>query len=555
MSKSLNISRDLEIPLEVVTETIGLVGQRGSGKTHATVVLAEELIKAGQRVCILDPLGVYYGLRLAVDGKARGLDVVILGGEHADVPLEPGAGKAVADWFVTEGRPCVVDLWGFRKAESREFVTAFAEEIFRKNREPMHLIVDEADLFAPQRPMPGEQRMLGAFEDLVRRGRSKGIGLSLATQRPAVIHKDILTQVSVLMALRIVGPQDRQAVEAWIKYHGSSQSRDKVLGSLSNLAIGQAWFWSPGWLQILKLAKIRVRETFDSSATPKVGMKRASVETLPPVDIEALRQKFSGIIERAKDEDPKVLRRRITELERKFLERPPSAPVIDVGKLHQDAVELLASLLGGFGEKLRLKFAVHQKIVMSSSYGKKSNGFAPQVALRSSSSPKPQAPGPSPKSPKPQASGPSGGLRRMLVALAQRPDGLTRAQIGARAGLSSRSGSFSTYLSKGRTEGWLDGEDKLQITSEGLEALGEYEALPTGKKLLDYWLRELGQSGTHRMLAELAEAYPRALTKDELAQLSNMSERSGSFSTYLSKLRSLELVTGKSELRMSEELS
>lgn len=555
MTKTLNISRDLAIPLEVVTETIGLVGQRGSGKTHATVVLAEELVKAGQRVCILDPLGVYYGLRLGVDGKSRGLDVVILGGEHADVPLEPGAGKAVAEWFVSEGRPCVVDLWGFRKAESREFVTAFAEELFRKNREPMHLIVDEADLFCPQRPMPGEQRMLGAFEDLVRRGRSKGIGLSLATQRPAVIHKDVLTQVSVLMALRIVGPQDRQAVEAWIKYHGSSQSRDKVLGSLSNLAIGQAWFWSPGWLQTLKLVKVRARETFDSSATPKVGMKRADVAALPPVDIEALREKFSGLIERAKEEDPKALRRRITELERQFLARPPPAPVVDLKKLHAATVDVLAALLLEFGKKLEVKFSIHER-----AQAKQSNGFAratrgPAAVLGLKVRPRPQAPGLLSPSPKPQAPGPSGGIRRMLVALAQRSDGLTRAQMGVRAGLSSRSGSFSTYLSKARTEGWLEGEDVLQITSEGMSAIGNYEPLPTGKRLLDYWLRELGTGGTSRMLRVLAEAYPQPLGKEEIAQLSDMSERSGSFSTYLSKLRSLELVEGKSEIRMSEELS
>jgi len=110
-------------------------------------------------------------------------------------------------------------------------------------------------------------------------------------------------------------------------------------------------------------------------------------------------------------------------------------------------------------------------------------------------------------------------------------------------------------LSKARSEGWLDGEDMLQITDVGLGVIGDFEPLPTGKKLLDHWLRELGSGGTHRMLSALAEAYPRALGKDELAQLSDMSERSGSFSTYLSRLRSLELVEGKTELRMSEELS
>ena len=94
-----------------------------------------------------------------------------------------------------------------------------------------------------------------------------------------------------------------------------------------------------------------------------------------------------------------------------------------------------------------------------------------------------------------------GGLRRILIALAQRP-GLTNRQ------LSSASGTFSTYLSQARSSGWLlDEGDRRFITDEGLAALGEYEPLPEGPALLDYWLRELG-GGLARLLQALAGRLP-----------------------------------------------
>jgi len=143
----------------------------------------------------------------------------------------------------------------------------------------------------------------------------------------------------------------------------------------------------------------------------------------------------------------------------------------------------------------------------------------------------------------------------MLVALAQRPQGITNKQLGVRAGVSCRSGTFSTYLSKARSQGWLQGTAVLlRITEAGVTALGSYDPLPEGAALADYWIGELG-GGAARMLQALVEAYPAPLTNDELGERAGISSRSGTFSTYLSRLRSLELVTGRGELRASEELA
>lgn len=147
------------------------------------------------------------------------------------------------------------------------------------------------------------------------------------------------------------------------------------------------------------------------------------------------------------------------------------------------------------------------------------------------------------------------GLCRMLIALAQRPEGLARRALGLRAGLSSKTGTFGTYLSRARTAGWIEGKSEIQITAAGLQALGHYEPLPTGYDLLNYWIKEVGdEGGAARMLHVLADTFPTALSRSELAERANLSAATGTFGTYLSRLRGLELIEGKSEIRLSEEL-
>ena len=44
---------------------------------------------------------------------------------------------------------------------ARRFMTAFAEALYEANEEPLHLVLDEADLWAPQRPIKGWEGLLG----------------------------------------------------------------------------------------------------------------------------------------------------------------------------------------------------------------------------------------------------------------------------------------------------------------------------------------------------------------------------------------------------------
>jgi hypothetical protein len=156
-------------------DRIAIVGTAGSGKTYAAKGFVERLLESGARVAIVDPLGVWWGLRASADGSAPGYPVIVFGGKHADVPITSDMGVALGRIIAQEALVCVVDLSDLgSNAARRRFMAALAEALYEANEEPLHLVLDEADLWAPQRPIKGWEALLGHIEEIVRRGRVRG---------------------------------------------------------------------------------------------------------------------------------------------------------------------------------------------------------------------------------------------------------------------------------------------------------------------------------------------------------------------------------------------
>lgn len=310
----LQISKDLTLPVEAVTQTFGILGKRGSGKTTTASVFAEELLKEHLPLVIIDPTGAWWGLRSSKDGQKDGFPITILGGDHGDVPLEETAGKVIADLVVEEAPPLVLDLSILSKNAMRRFMVDFAEELHKKNRNALSVILDEADMFAPQRIPKGGERLFGAVDEIVRRGRIRGLGVVMVSQRSAAINKDILSQCEVLIAHRANHPRDIEPVLEWMRVHATTEQIKGVHNTIAQLADGEAWVMSPEWLDFFARVQVRDRETFNSSATPKAGERRVIPKRLAPVDLQALQKRMAATIERAKENDPEALKRRVREL-------------------------------------------------------------------------------------------------------------------------------------------------------------------------------------------------------------------------------------------------
>lgn len=326
--RELRISTTLSLPLKAVTETLGIVATKGKGKTYLLTVLAEEILGTGVQLVLLDVVGVCWGLRSNAAGDGDGYPILILGGEHADAPLDPKSGAAVADFLIETRQSAVLDLSEMSGAEMSRFARDLAERLYHKNpRRPLHLMCDEVDQFAPQKPIGPEALTLGAFDKLVRRGRAKGIGFSFATQRPAVVHKNILTQVSALVMMGLGAPQDLAAVDAWLAGNASEAERREAIASLPLLEQGEAYVYSPGWLGELQRIRVRTKRTYDSSRTPEVGEELLLPSAQAAVDLGALAERFGALMETAEEDAPEKLQARIRELEQQVRAKTGQAAV------------------------------------------------------------------------------------------------------------------------------------------------------------------------------------------------------------------------------------
>jgi uncharacterized protein len=581
VSKQLKIAPNLSLPQEAVTQTFAILAKRGVGKTYTALVMVEEMLKAGLQVVVADPVGVCWGLRSSADGRRPGHPITVFGGERGDVPLEVAAGEVVADFLIESGQPAVLDLSLMRKGEQTRFMTDFAERLYHRNRRPLHLLLDEADAFAPQRPMKGQERMLGAVEDLVRRGRARGIGLTLVTQRSAVLNKDVLTQVEVLVALRTIAPQDRAAIDEWIKVHGTPAEREQLMSSLPSLPVGDAWFWSPGWLDLFKRVHVRQRETFDSSATPQVGSKPQAPRELAEVDLERLREKLAATIEKAKADDPRELRRRIAELDHKLRQAAVAEAKVErveVPAVNSGQLMTLAEEVGRLEKSLTALAEITSSLKESIARVQPQRQAAPAGATRPTpqagkspayysenlpSRPTPVRKAQSQQPPKASANGHAGvqlraGERKLLQVLAQRyPTKFTRAQLGTLAGFTPSGGTFGTYFGVLKRHGLLsDSGGEVTITEEGLNFLGsDRPPQPrTTEELLEMWGRAL-RAGERRLLDVLVEEYPDWIARERLGEVTGFTASGGTFGTYLGVLKRNGLVEVRGqEVRASDTL-
>lgn len=328
-AKRLRIGTGFRLPPGAATKTFAVLAQRRKGKTYTANVTAEEMVTAGQPWVALDPTGAWWGLRSSADGKKAGLPVLVIGGEHGQLPLKREAGALIADLVIDKPGYYVIDLSGLdSRAAEREFATAFAERFYRRKntvRTPIHLFIDEAEVFVPQSMMGDNARMVGAFEAIVKRGGIRGIGTTLISQRAASVNKNVLEQIDCLIVLRVVGPNDRKAILGYVEAAGGPEQRKALMDSLASLDLGEAWVWEPGAEPpLFERVRIRERKTFNSSATPDQD-EPVEPTALFEYDIDELTEQIAATVEQAKAEDPKALRKRIADLEHERRERDRAA--------------------------------------------------------------------------------------------------------------------------------------------------------------------------------------------------------------------------------------
>jgi hypothetical protein len=334
--------------------------------------------------------------------------------------------------------------------------------------------------------------------------------------------------------------------------------------------------WSPAWLDLFQRVRFRQRETFDSGATPEVGKRAVTPKVLAEIDLAALGQEIQATVENAKANDPAALKTELAKLRAEIAKRTAQAPAAAPVKIPvpvvtdaqvrqvegivarmeregQDRIKAAAELKQTGEELMRVgrEFAVAlgkasaAKVLDERTVSRRVPVAAPRMPREPRSSDASDASG----EPLSKAE------RRALSALAQYPAGRTKRQVALLSGYAVNGGGFNNALSSLRSKGFVTTGDPLSITDAGTDALGDFDALPAGRELLDHWRAQLGKA-EREILDVLAEAFPQALAKEELAARtpSQYAASGGGFNNAMSRLRTLELIEGRAEVRASAEL-
>ncbi len=580
---ALRISDTLALPIEAAVARFVILGKSGSGKTTAGAVLAEELYAAGVTLVVLDRLGNTHGLRAA--GTGAGLPIAILGGLNGDVPIRADRGAVVAD-LVASGVSAVLDLSQMTREDAQQFAADFFDRIvpaIRESGRNVHVIVEEAETFAPER-VTGKlhNTVRAAATVFARTARNYGIGWTFSTQRPQLLAKDVIDSSTAFLAMKMTGDLAQEAIGAEARSRAGKVRAAEIITDLPNLRRGEAWLVPDlDWLgddsesEPVKF-RFRWRHTFDSARPPKVGERREEPRVLADVDLESLRAAMAA--EPASDSPQSG-----TKVESVRVERV-EVPILDeimVINLNQHISETQESLRKQEEAMASLRVDVDRAATLfdrivaamakyGTAPGEPAQGVAPDgdsakrggTRRRRESAPtgRPRVEATAlPRSPSPSGAGDvGGGPRKILAALAATKDrAATRTQLAFLAGFSHGGGSYARYLTTLRAaHAIVDQDGRIYITAAGEAILGPDAVAPaaTTRAVLAMFRSKLG-AGPTKMFDALVGVWPSGLTRDALAAASGYEASGGSFARYLTSLSSAQLIERKGGvIRLVDEL-
>lgn len=270
----LYLGSDGQAPFEVDANIVAtgrtcVIGASGSGKSYAVGVICEELCKCQVPFAIVDTEGEHSGLKEKYEVVHVGDDPTC-DLQWSSTDLEQLASQA------PDIAPLILDVSETEAPKEKvgELLSKIYEEV-EKRRTPYLIVVEEADRFVPQN---GER--VPIFGEIARRGRKRGIGLMVCTQRPSLVDKNVLSQCGNQLIGKLVIKNDLQAVAQFFSGH-------ELPKYLTTLEPGR--FFAMGGLSAPpRLVTIRKKDTHYGGGTPKLGTR--VVKPFSPAVLAALRK-------------------------------------------------------------------------------------------------------------------------------------------------------------------------------------------------------------------------------------------------------------------------
>lgn len=562
--QKINVGFDID--LEILIKSRMLVqANSGGGKSYLMRKLIEE-IHGKLPFIVLDLEGEFTSIREKYD--------VILFGKGHDVPINIQYADKLARYLLELRVSAIIDLSELMQPERILFVRRFLESMMNAPKNLWNqtvVFIDEAHIFCPE---DSKAESSAAVIDLCTRGRKRGYCAVLATQRISKLRKDAVAELNNKLIGRTGMDVDvkRTAFELGM----TSGDAQKMLPHLHE---GEFYVFGPAISRVVKKEKVsKVKTTHGetdvrlikpippSNAIQKIIGRIADI----PKEVERekdllkslqeenkslkvqVKEKSSNVQQQA---DVLMLKKQIVGYEKAIaqfeMKQNMTCSVLDKLKNNKELDSLIASI------KSRQGIDIPKKIVEPNWRKPDETKRMVETLVDRFVEKRLTVERRDEISQNKEGIYSLGKCERAILAVLAQRQGLSSSgsQVAILSTYSLTSSSFSNALGRLRTLNFIKGRnnDNIQITDAGIEAVGDYDVLPSGPDLHKYWYDKLGKC-ERAVLKYLVDSHPSEASKEEISQATEYSITSSSFSNALGKLRTLELIEGYEPIKASDSL-
>ena len=560
IGKQTENKKPIEIDLPRLIENRLLVqANSGGGKSWAIRKLLEETHGKVQQI-VLDLEGEFSTLREKYD--------YILAGKEGDIPIQLKTASLLAKRLLEHKASTIIDLYELKQHERILFVKRFIDSLMNLPKHLWHpclIVIDEAHIFCPEK---SKSESMSSVIDLCTRGRKRGYCAVLATQRLSKLHKDAAAECNN----KLIG---RTGLDVDMKRASDELGFNKkaMMLSLREMEPGEFYVFGPAISK--SVTKIKVGPVRTSH--PQVGSRQILT---PPPATSKVKGILAKLVDLPKEADEELrttedLKRKIRQLKIDLRRKPKAEKILDQQAIRKAQLDIERQYKQQFA---KFKQDYEQGTRKMNGYIKTFEQIASivnkviknSVELRPTPipeiKPKPEhykkvrverpRPYTEPASDVNEKPLKKGAMNMLKVAAMFFPRKVTRQQIATMVGFSVKGGTFGSYLSNLKRNGWITEQNKrISATDRGLEMAGDVEELPTDSdEIINMWAGKF-KAGAAKMLKIIAEHYPDSLSREELGEQTGFTVTGGTFGSYLSNLRrnGLIIVSGN-EIKATKEL-
>lgn len=536
---------------EYASQGNAILGIRDSGKSYTATYIAERLLDAGIPFVAFDPIGIWKYLRVPGVGKAY--PIVVAGGRNGDLPLTVHSAPEIVRAAMRENIPLVLDFYSIKmsKSEWKQIVEQCVRLLLYENGDHglRHIFIEEAAEFAPQRVGPDQGRVYAEIEKLARMGGNAQLGYTLINQRAEEVNKAVLELCDCLFLHRQKGKNSLTSLGKWLDIGDVSTSKE-IIKSLPKMPQGECWVWLSG---SDAPTHIKVPQKNTQHPDRRAMHQSGSGKEFKAVDVSSFVTQMSTTLEKhlaeAQANDPAQLRRRVAELEKHLKGSAPQIKTerIEVALLKESDIKRLEVVAERLHKIADSALLASTEIVSSIRQRQREARPIPAdtrpMRLARLERPVPTSHGDVPL---------GSGERKILTAIAQHPEGVTREQLTVLTGY--KRSSRDTYLQRLSARNFINTDrDRLQVTEDGIATLGsDFSPLPTGSELCQYWLNRL-KSGERAVYECAIESYPDSISREAIDEKTGY--KRSSRDTYIQRIQARRLITvDRNGIRASDHL-